>query len=185
MSDWYNKDKTSFEGNTIKNVNLQLGLHKIINEPTHILENSLSCIELIFTSQPKMVIESDVHSSLHSICHHQIIYAKFNLKICYPPPFLREAWHFKEAETDLIRRALNDLNWDRAFSNTNVNEKVCIFNKSVLIVLSSLILHESILCDHKDPPWFNSWIKALLQAKNKAFKNYRKNKTNIQKYLIN
>ena len=52
MSDWYNKDKTSFEGNIIKNVNLQLGLHKIINEPTHILANSLSCIELIFTSQP-------------------------------------------------------------------------------------------------------------------------------------
>ena len=86
---------------------------------------------------------------------------------------------------DLIRRALNDLNWERAFSKTNVNEKVCIFNKSVLIVLSSLIPHESILCDHKDPSWFNSWIKTLLQAKNKAFKNYRKNKTNIQKYLVN
>ena len=132
-------------------------------------------------SQPKMVIESDVHSSLHSICHHQIIFAKFNLKICYPLPFLREVWHFKEAETDLIRRALNDLNWERAFSNTNVNEKVYIFNNSVLIVLSSLISHESILLT----PWFNSWIKTLLQVKNKAFKNYRKNKTNIQKYLVN
>ena len=51
-SNWYNKGKTSFEGNTIENVSLQLGLHKIINEPTHILANSLSCIELIFTSQP-------------------------------------------------------------------------------------------------------------------------------------
>ena len=79
-SNWYNKDKTSFEGNTIENVTSQPGLHQIINEPTHILPNSSSCIDLIFTSQPNMVIESGIHSSLHSSCHHQIVFAKFNLK---------------------------------------------------------------------------------------------------------
>ena len=54
-SNWYNKDKTSFECNTIENVTSQLGLHQIMNEPTHILPNSSSCIDLIFTSQPKIV----------------------------------------------------------------------------------------------------------------------------------
>ena len=57
-SNWYNKDKTSFEGNTIENLTSQFGLHQIINEPTHILPNSSSCIDLIFTSQPNMVIKS-------------------------------------------------------------------------------------------------------------------------------
>ena len=42
---WYNKDKTSFEGNTIENVTSRLGLHEMINEPTHILPNSSSCID--------------------------------------------------------------------------------------------------------------------------------------------
>ena len=107
-SNWYNKDKTSFEGNTIENVTSQLGLHQIINEHTHILPNSFSCIDLIFTSQRNMVIESGIHSSLHSSCHHQIVFAKFNLKICYPPPYSREVLHFKEAKTDLFKRALND-----------------------------------------------------------------------------
>ena len=127
-----------------------------------------------------MVIESGIHSSLHSSCHYQIDFSKFSLKICYPPPYSREVWHFKEAKTGLIRIALNDFNLERAFSNTNVNEKVCIFDKSVLNVLSNLIPHETILCNDKAPPWFNSRIKSLLQAKNKVFKNYRKNKTNIQ-----
>ena len=85
-SNCYNKDKISFKGNTIKNVTSQLGLHQIINELTHILPNISSCIDLVFTSQSNMVIESDVHSSLHSSCDHQIAFAKFNLKICYPPP---------------------------------------------------------------------------------------------------
>ena len=35
-SNWYNKYKTSFEGNTIKHVTSQFGLHQILNEPTHI-----------------------------------------------------------------------------------------------------------------------------------------------------
>ena len=92
-SNWYNKDKTSFEGNTIENLTSQLGLHQIINEPTHILPNSSSCIDLIFTSQPNMVIESGIHSFLHSSCHHQIVFAKFYLKTCFPPPYSREAWY--------------------------------------------------------------------------------------------
>ena len=72
-SNWYNKDKVSFEGNTTENVTSQLGLHQIINEPTHILPNSSSCMNLIFTSQPNMEINSGIHSSLHSSCHHHIV----------------------------------------------------------------------------------------------------------------
>ena len=33
-------------------------------------------------------------------------------------------WHFKKTETVLIRRALNEFHWDRAFSHTTVNEKL-------------------------------------------------------------
>ena len=81
-SNWYTKHKTSFEGNTIENVTSQLGLHQINNEPTHILPIFSSCIDLILTSQPNIVIESRIHSTLHSSCHHQTVFAKFNLKIC-------------------------------------------------------------------------------------------------------
>ena len=62
---WYNKDKTSFKDNTVENVILQLRLHQLIHEATHILQNSSSCIDLIFTSQSNLVTESGVHSCLH------------------------------------------------------------------------------------------------------------------------
>ena len=143
------------------------------------MPNSSSCIDLIFTSQPNMVIKSGIHSSLHLSCHHQIVFPKFNLKICYPKQYSREIWHFKGVKTDLIRRALNDFNWEKAFSNSNNNEKVCIFNKSIINVLSNVIPRKTILCHDKDPLWFNSRIKSLLQSKNNVFKNYRKNKTNL------
>ena len=102
---WYSHDKTNFEGSNIESTTSQSGLHQLINEPTHLLQNSSSCIDLIFTSQPNFVVESGVYPSLHPNCHHQIIFAKFNLKICYPSPYLREVWHYKEANADLIKGA--------------------------------------------------------------------------------
>ena len=37
-------------------------------------------------AQPNMVIDSGVHASLDSNSHHQIIYAKFDLKTTHPLP---------------------------------------------------------------------------------------------------
>ena len=107
-------------------------MHPLINEPTHLLQNSFSCTGLTFTSQPNIVMESGVHPSFHPNCHHQIIFAKFNLKIDYPPPKLREVWHYKEANTDLIKRAINNFSWEKALFNTSINEKVSLFFLNIL-----------------------------------------------------
>ena len=103
---WYSQDKTSFEGKTIESITSQFGLYQLINEPTHLLENSSSCIDRIFTLQLNLVVKSRVYPSLHPNCHHQIVFAKFNLMISYPLPYSREVWHYREANTDLIRRAI-------------------------------------------------------------------------------
>ena len=61
FSNWYNKNITSNERIKIEAVFSQNGLHQEINEPTHILDNSSSCIDLIFNSQPNLLIESSAH----------------------------------------------------------------------------------------------------------------------------
>ena len=160
-TNWYKHDKTNFEGIAIENIS------SVINEPTHILENSSSCIDLIFTSQPNLITESGVHPSLHPNCHHQVIYAKFSLKVYYPPQYEREVWHYKEADTDLIRRSIETFTWDRVFKNSNVNDMVDICTKTVYNILSNFIPHQTVTINDKDPPWFNTNIKSLFQEKNK------------------
>ena len=73
-SNWYIHDKTSFRGSTIKSITSQFGLHQLINEPTHVLQNSSSCMDLIYTSQPNIVVKSGVQPFLHPSCNHQIIF---------------------------------------------------------------------------------------------------------------
>ena len=84
LSQWHDKDSNTSEGISIENITSQFGLHQIINEPLYTLENSSSCIDLIFTSQPNLSVESGAQPSLHPNCRHQIIYAKFNLEVLYP-----------------------------------------------------------------------------------------------------
>ena len=109
---WCKSDKTSYEGSKTEGITSQFGLQQLINEPTYHTRNSSSCIDLIFASQPNLVMEPDVHSSLHENCHHEIIYAKFNLKIYYPPPYERKNLHYQKANIENIRS-------DRSISMSN------------------------------------------------------------------
>ena len=97
-------------------------------------------------------MESDVHSSLHENCHHQTIYVKLNLKIYYPPPYEREIWHYEKANTENIRKPIDQLLWAMRFTNIDVNKKVNLFNKTIRNIIQNYILHETVTCDDRDPP---------------------------------
>ena len=64
-------------------------------------------IDLIFTNQPNFVTESGVHPPLHTNCHHQIKFAKPNLRVEYPPLYERLIWDYKNADIQSINRVTN------------------------------------------------------------------------------
>ena len=107
LSLWYNNDISTYEGSKIDGVTSQFGLEQIIKEPTHIIGESLSYIDLIFTTQPNSVMKSGFPFLLHSNCHRHTTFAKFNLKIHYPPPYEQEVWHYQTANVDQIRQAIS------------------------------------------------------------------------------
>ena len=177
-TNWYKNDINSYEGLKIDTITSQFGLEQLINEPTHLTANSSSCIDLIFTSQPNLVIESGVNSFLHPNRDHQIVFAKINLNICYPP--LYEIWHYEKANADLICRSVDQFLWDNRFSNIDVNQKVHLFNQTIKNILCNFIPHETVTCDDRDPLWINSKIKRLIQEKNITKKCYFQNNEDIQ-----
>ena len=114
-------------------------------------------------------MESGIHPSLHSNCYHQITYGKFDLKIHYPPPYEREICHYQKANTDQIRKAIEQFSWDRSFKNLDVNEMVFLFNRTIKNILSNYIPHEITICDDRDPTWINNRVKELINEKNDTF----------------
>ena len=111
-------------------------------------------------------MDSDVHTSLHPNCHHQIVHAKLNLKIEYYPLYERLVWNYKNTNIQLLNRTIETFNWEKLLENKNVNEQVYLFNKTMLNIFHNFIPNKNIIYNDKDPLWFNSQIKTLIEKKN-------------------
>ena len=109
-SSWWSDDINTIEGTNLFSLTSSNDFSQLINEPTHIQTNSCSCIDLIFTDQPYLSMNSRVHSSLHPNGHHQIVHSSFNLNIHYKSPYQRLTWDYKKADSIKIREALDSVN---------------------------------------------------------------------------
>ena len=78
---WWDEYKISIEGIRLDAFSSYDGLHQVIKKPTHLIETSSLCIDLTFTNQTNLLIDSGVHLSFHNNYHHQIISCKLNLNI--------------------------------------------------------------------------------------------------------
>ena len=83
------------------------GLQQLIDEPTHICKNSSSCIDLIFTNQPNLIVNRGRHPSLHENYQHKITYAKTNPRVEYPPPYKCHVWNYAKANVNGINKAIS------------------------------------------------------------------------------
>ena len=67
---WCSDDITTYEGSKIDSLTTTHGLHQLISQPNHLLPTSPTCIDLVFTDQSNLVVDSGAHLSLHKNCHH-------------------------------------------------------------------------------------------------------------------
>ena len=172
---WWANDSSTLEGTSLYSLASSNSFCQLINEPTHIQRNSSSCIDLIFTDQPSLAVNSGVHASLHPNCHHQIIHTSFNLNITYPSPYKRLIWDYKKTDSEKIRKALDWVNWESLFNNKDVNTQVSILNETVLNVFSNYVPNKYITIDDKDPVWMNETIKLKIKAKNSMYNRFIQN----------
>ena len=150
-----------------------MGYSQLITESTNFEPNkNPSCIDLIFTNQPNLISDRGVIASLCSSCHHQIIYAKINFQVVYPPPFNRLVWHFNRAQVNLIQRSIRGFDWKKAFNNLSVNEQVEVFTNTLLNIFKNFIPHELVKVKPKDPPWMSNLIKSALRRKNRLHRKH-------------
>ena len=71
---WWPDGDTTPEGTEIDDLLTLLGLSQLISEPTNFEPHKdPSCIDLVITNQPNLVLDSGTRSFLDSFCNHQII----------------------------------------------------------------------------------------------------------------
>ena len=75
-SSWCINDKSNYERTKIDYLATEYDLKQVINKLTHLLQNSSSCIDLIFTSQASLVMDAGICPSFLPFCHAK---RKFNI----------------------------------------------------------------------------------------------------------
>ena len=174
---WWPDGEETIEGREIENMLYSLGLCQVISEPTNFEPGKKpSCIDLIVTNQPNIILDSGTRDSLDSFCHHHIIYGKVNFRIPPPLPFERKIWHYNRANTAAIKRSMVNFPWAQHLSlNQNPNWQVKTFTEIVLNIMSNFVPNETKRFVPRDPPWITKPLKSMLNRKNRLYKSYKRN----------
>ena len=54
----------------------------------------------------------------------------------------RTVWHFSQANSDHIKRAVDLFDWESALIDSNVNEQVSVFNDTITNIMSKFVPNE-------------------------------------------
>ena len=176
--EWYPEGDTNAEGIKLDELFTKISLSQIIDEPTHFFRDDCtpSCIDIILTDQPNLVLESGCRPSLDPAVKHNITFCKLNFKIPPPPKFTRKIYHYCRAQTEALNKSLHDFPWTEQLKNLpNPTHQVRLLNQTTLNIISNFVPNEEKTFRPSEPPWLNRSIKIRLRKHNKL---YRKSKEN-------
>ena len=176
--EWYPEGDTNAEGIKLDELFSKLGLSQIIDEPTHFFRDDCapSCIDIILTDQPNLVLDSGVRPSLDPAVKHHITFCKLNFKIPPPPKFTRRIFHYGRAQKEALVKAVQDFSWaDQLRNDRNPTHQVRLLNKTVLNIVENFVPNEEKTFRPSEPPWLSKNIKVRLRKHNKIYQKYKKN----------
>ena len=101
-----NSDKSIRASGELDNITKSAGYSQLINQPTHFVNKTSSCVNLIFSSDLNITKNCGIEKTIHEKCHHDIIYGTWkNLDVPLSPPYYREIWDYKHANTENIQKS--------------------------------------------------------------------------------
>ena len=176
--EWYPEGDTNAEGIKLDELFSNLNLSQIINEPTHFFRNDCtpSCIDIILTDEPNLVLDSGVRPSLDPTVKHYITFCKLNFKIPPPPSFKRRIYHYGRAQKEALTRAFQEFPLTEQLRNIpSPTQQVCLLNKTILNIMKNFVPNEEKTFRPSEPPWITKSIKTCLRKHNKIYRNYKRN----------
>ena len=139
--------------------------------------NSKSCIDLVLTDQPNLVINCEIILSLHTNCHHQINHVTLNIRSPPPPPFRRKVCHYDRTQVDHIKRAISIYDWitELNLRSADPNLQVEHFTEILNNVVSNFIPYGDVTIKPNVPPWASKNSSRTYHKYRRSYKSYIRN----------
>ena len=118
----------SSKSRTLNNLCTSLNMKQLITQPTRVTETSKSLIDVIFTSNPAIIMDSGIVET--HISDHFLVFAALNLRMPKPPAAYVVARSYKYYDPQSFLSDLNKIPWYENVLSDDVNEKLLHFNKA-------------------------------------------------------
>ena len=127
-SRWWKNGINNLQGRELDSLTLSLDIIRLIDK-LNVVNNSMSCIDLIFYINQSVISNHRVDASIFDKCHDNITYGKINIRVHLPLTYVLEVWDYKKANIKNIKKAVSKFDWNKAFENLSVDEKVELLSK--------------------------------------------------------
>ena len=87
-STWWKNDTTNLQGQELDSLTLSAGYNQSIDKPTHVINNSMSRIDLMNCTKKSVISNHGVDVSIFDKCHHNVIYGKINIRVPLPRTYV-------------------------------------------------------------------------------------------------
>ncbi len=137
----------------------------MIHEPTRIVGNTKSCIDLLFAKNPYLFSEVGTRDKIVSVNDHHPIFAVLKATTKKPKAFKRQVWNFKNANFEQFRNNLLNAPWHQCFVRHNVNATVSNWMDMFMQVCELSIPHYETTIRPRDKSFMNSNIRRLMRKR--------------------
>ena len=91
------------------------GYSQIIDKPTHIANNSMSYVDLIFCTKANVVSKHGVDVSIFEKYDHNITFGKTDIRLPLPLVYVQLVRDYTKANAKNIKKAISNFNCNKAF----------------------------------------------------------------------
>ena len=119
-----------------------------------------------------------MEQSIYDKCHHNITYGTLDFNVPLPsppptplstappsPPYYRDIWHYKNADTESIHKAISYFDWPKAFRNKNATESFKLLTDPLMNIFRNYIPHKTKKFDYKTSEWMKTLIISALKKR--------------------
>ena len=163
-------------GNLLVSILNDTGLQQLVHEPTHIINDSKSCIDLVITDHPNLINECSMLPSLHTNCHHSMNHVVLNIHNPPPPPYKRRMWHYDRAQNECIKNSITQFDWKSELGSLeNPNQQVKLLTDVPTNIFTNFIPNDERVIKPREPAWMTNNINHSYRNYKKAYKSFIKN----------
>ena len=143
-------------------------MKQLITQPIRVTETSKTLIDVIFTSNPAITVDSGIVET--HISDHYLVFAVLNLRMPKPLAAYVVARSCKHYDPQSFLSDLNKIPWYKNILSDDVNEKLLHFSKAFFRVMDNHTPIKKIKIKHRRCPFINEEIKEKIAKRDQANK---------------